>query len=260
MKHVVAILFVLLLGIIWQTASSETLKGQVEEQGVAPVRPSEQSRPMLLPVVPTQKKLRPQVDTSSGILPGNVHQDDLSGSAQDYQSGTLAPQLDKDQNPVLKGTAIKDDTLATADPDQDSQELMIEWDRWRNRFLRAVQLGVTEDVNNPEPDETTPQRFDPYTGTILPRYPLGILTWFYCQVMPDRSIRNIRITKSSGYPNYDAAVRRSIRALEGRSMLDYPRGSRRTVVTQMAGIRTSDTGDFTYHRFGDVEHYTMPQR
>jgi hypothetical protein len=84
---------------------------------------------------------------------------------------------------------------------------------------------------------------------------LGTEAWFDCAITSDRRIARARITQSSGIPEYDRAILNGIRALEGTSLLQFPRGSRRSEVSQEAGIRTSTSSDFRYHNFGDVERY-----
>jgi hypothetical protein len=59
---------------------------------------------------------------------------------------------------------------------------------------------------------------------------------------------------SSGSPVYDKAVLAAINALQGSKILTYPSGSKRTLVIQTAGIRTTNTYVRKYFQFGDVEH------
>lgn len=178
----------------------------------------------------------------------------LQGEATDG-GGSLNPKMAPAEK-VLKGSATAlDSGLADSDPDMQDRELQVEWDRWRNRFLRAVQLSVQEKVNNPDPEEGIEPHFNPYTNTLEPAFPLGIGSTFSCRVLPDRSIVDFKILRSSGYPKYDRVVQQAVRELEGTSQLQYPANSKRKQVTQAATIKTAERDDFRYYKFGDVERY-----
>ncbi len=202
----------------------------------------------------------PESATSSGpvnqtSLKGNVRRE-LAGSDANPEPGLegetrLAPRT----KPVLQGNAsmATGGLGASQDPDSEDRQLMIEWDRWRNRFLMAVQMQVQAGVNHPDFEDDIRPRIDPRTGFILARFPMGTETWFSCEISSDRRILNLEIIKPSGIAAYDRSVLEGVRALDGTSMLIYPRGSKRAKVSQRAGIRTSDRAEYQYHHFGDVE-------
>jgi hypothetical protein len=223
------------------------LQGHVDDSGVAPARPEPlvPMEPMPAPVLPAKK------------IQGNVDKTDkgaLSGNAEDEDDGQLQSMKAKpDSNGVLKGNAsLEDGALSKQDPDADDQELQVQWDRWRNRFLQAVQSGVQEALNNPS---ETNLRWDPQTQMMVIRFPLGTVAWFSCQITDQRQIKNIKLLHSSGFPNYDKAVLESVQSLDGSSILKYPARSRRSVVSQMAGVKTSESSEQQYFHFGDVERY-----
>lgn len=206
------------------------------------------------------------VDAASGEpLQGKTDalgDDALKGSVTDSGAiGGIPLTPKQDKSPVLKGNASLLDGKLSEDPDLQDRELMIEWDRWRNRFLRAIQLQVQASINNPDDfDEPRPQPkvyYDPRRGrTIIqhqPRFPLGTEATFTVDVTPDKRIKNLAIVHSSGQPGYDRAVLEGIRALEGTSLLTYPAGSHRKVVNEVATIRASTSSDYQYQHFGDVE-------
>lgn len=217
-------------------SAKKPLQGSVEENSVAPHYQSGQAQ-----------------KADEGPLSGSAIDDELRGMVKD---GSLKPLSGlTDSNNPLKGKAIKDgqNALQSLDPDADDQELMVEWDRWRNRFLRAVQLGVQEIVNNPEAEDYERPRVDPRTGQILPQYPLGTGTVFSCQIFSSGQIKNLEIIHSSGFPKYDKAVFRAVQQLEGTRVLVFPKNSRRKAVSQAAKIKTATSNDFNYYHFGDVE-------
>lgn len=219
----------------------------------------------------TDKALHGGVEDSQMLLTSPVVPDrqpgkSLQGQANQLDnglqmpSGNLQPLQPKQapvKKPVLQGSAVLNGgKLSTEqDPDMEDRELMVEWDKWRNRLLRAVQLQVQAGVNNPDSDEDARPRIDFRTGQVMPRFPMGTEAWFYCEVTSDRRIKVLKITQSSGFSSYDRAIIEGVRALEGTSLLQFPRGSRRLIVNQEAGIKTAAQADYTYYHFGDVERF-----
>lgn len=201
--------------------------------------------------------LEPQPETA---LKGQARMDS-SGTA-DSGCGNPLRGRQQDARPVLQGEAAINGLHMQADrqddPDAGDQQLMIEWDRWRNRFLRAVQMQVQANINNPDGSYHRHRHFDPLTGGVALPFPLGTIAWFRCRITADRQIADLELVESSGFPEYDHAVISGIRALEGTSFLQFPAGSRRTSVHQEAGIETAAQPDYQYFRFGDVERYNVP--
>lgn len=197
-------------------------------------------------------------------LQGGVKVNDLHAGAEDQGDdlqagegtfGTGRPlngQADDGGGP-LQGNAQDDGAnLTTEDPDLDDQELLVEWDRWRNNFLYAVQSGVQDRMNNPDDMN---MRFDPRTNRMLPKFPLGTMAWFDCVITKDRQIKNLKIVRTSGFKGYDKAVLDSVLSLDGTRLLRFPKKSKRNFVTQDAGIKTASQGGRQYFNFGDVERY-----
>lgn len=199
--------------------------------------------------------LKGRQGASDDTLRGGANDMGLSGSAQDDGGGALTPMTPQSGKTILQGSASHADTGPAADPDMDDQELQVEWDKWRNKFLWAVQSGVQEALNNPDDVDL---RFDPRRGMVVVRFPLGTVAWFHCKISADRHIVSAKIKQTSGFPNFDQAVINSITALEGSSYLRFPRRSQRQFVTQTAGIKTSDSPEKQYFKFGDVEKYRVP--
>jgi hypothetical protein len=260
MKFVIA-----LVGMLWATSYLESyaddekaapLQGSVDEQ--APLEPSKSPaltpmEPLAVPVVPARPKkpLQGTVEHSGRRAP-------LETGASEEETALKEMQAidDKRKKDLLKGAAALDkDALTKEDPDAEDQELMVAWDTWRNKFLWSIQSNMQEEMNNPDDANL---RWDPEHQVLLAKFPLGISAWFSCQVSADRHITSYKLVRSSGYPNYDKAVAASVKSLEGSSILKFPARSRRQIVTQVAGIKTSETGERKYQHFGDVERYTMP--
>lgn len=201
------------------------------------------------------QRQEPQLDShEQERLQTKAIDDELRGSLSDSALKNMDPSLDDAK--LLQGrTELQGGKPGRfADPDEDDAELLVEWDRWHNRFLRAVQLGTQENVNNPDPEDYERPRVDPRTGAISSRYPLGTGAAFSCVVTDDGHIKNLEIFEPSGFSKYDRAVLRAVQALEGTQILRFPKGSHRRTVMQPGRIKTATSSDFKFHHFGDIEH------
>jgi len=245
-------------------AEKAALNGSVEDTAVEPskqglVPPQE---PLATPVVPSQEPMATPVVPKR--LQGGVEKVDeggkkLQGQADDEDDANLSGMAGK-ADKVLKSNADAGNNgltsgLAQEDPDADDKELQVQWDKWRNRFLWAIQSGVQEILNNSQDGNL---RWDPRSQTIVRQFPLGTSAWFYCQVTADKRIVNFKFLHGSGYPNYDQAVQEAIASLAGSSILRFPAGSHRRKVEQAAGIKTAESSQNEYFHFGDVEKYRVP--
>jgi hypothetical protein len=229
---------------------SAPLQGRIEESGVEPSHDVIKKTIEAMPA-PVLKPRAAGIDKAAP-LQGSAKGGGLKGSVEDSEAGAIRPMQGQADKKVLQGHAAKEgsDLKGLGDPDADDRELMVEWDRWRNRLLFAIQSGMQESLNNPDESNL---RWDPKSQTMVAKFPMGTITWFFCQVTPDRRIQNLKITHSSGFPGYDKAVLESINNLQGSSILRYPKGSKRMIVTQEAGIKTAETAEYRYFKFGDVE-------
>jgi hypothetical protein len=144
---------------------------------------------------------------------------------------------------------------AKEDPDADDKELMIAWDRWRNRFLQAVLASTSEMLNS---DQGRSFQINPKTHVMEPKYPIGTEAWFVCEVTRDRQIKRLRILTPSGFADYDQAVIEAVQALQGSSLLRFPTGSRRVAVLQGGAVERAQQAQQQNFRFGDVERYRIP--
>lgn len=222
------------------------LEGEVNAQDVAPAPstlPLKTLAPLPTPVLP-KKPLEGTVQTRQLNSSADENDDNLKG---------MSPSTDNQRN--LNGNAQDLNGLASQDPDMDDQEVMVEWDKWHNRVLNAIQQGLMEQLQSTGDNVMF---YDPRTGRMRSKYPLGTMAMFSCQVTPDHHILNLKIEEPSGYPDYDRAVFQAVKVLEGSSILRYPKHSHRKVVFEAAGIRTSmQAGPANFH-WGDTEHYRVP--
>jgi len=236
--------------------ANEPLKGGVEETGVAPSEaPPQEIEDMPAPVLPSLKPDNAELDKQNA-LKGNVNDQALSGNVEDegdqeLRNDTARPDQGRR---TLQGKAElgSEQGLQSDDPDMDDQELQVEWDKWRNNFLYAVQSGVQEALNNPEEVDL---RWDQVHNRMVATLPMGTTSWFFCKIDNNRRVVLARTTHNSGFPNFDRAVVEAVKNLDGSTLLRFPKRSRRPFVTQSAGIKTSDTGGKQFFKFGDVERY-----
>jgi len=242
-------------------ADSAPLKGEVQEEGAEPGKPAPGAPliPLPMPVL-NQPKLEGQAgksDDTDSTLKGNAQNDALNGK-EGWTDDDLKGQKAKvaPEGGVLKGNAkLEDGQLASEDPDIQDQELQVEWDRWRNRFLRAVLSGATETMNNPQEVRF---RWDPAKHAMVPPFPLGMECGFSCVITNKRRIQDLEVTASSGNRLFDQAVLDAVKALEGTTILRFPERSKREFVSQAGGVKTSDHTENQYFKFGDVERYRAP--
>lgn len=272
----VALLLIVLLAVPGATGEeSPSLQGSVDQNEVSPAQNGNSANSIPAEVMDMPAPALPgKVEENGASLgseqgqmgdytPGKplratVKKSALHGSADENDPDLSGMSGSTDDENVLKGTASKDGAagLAAQDPDLDDQELMVEWDKWRNRFLWTVQGSLTANMNDPDNQRAVwnPQL---QAMVMMPRFPLGITAWFSCTVTKNRKILNLKLEHTSGYPEYDQAVLDAVRSLEGTGVLKFPGRSRRLKVRQMAGIKTSTTGERQFFKFGDVERYRV---
>lgn len=170
--------------------------------------------------------------------------DQWSGAAQQGTMGTGAP---------LQGGAAGGDPLTMGvnnDPDANDQELQIEWDRWRNNLMQAIQDGTLQKINVQNDVNFV---FDASKNMMVSRYPNGMSAWYSIDVLPNKKITNIKLTTRSKFASYDQAVLQAINDLQGKPLLTYPAGSKRKIVSQEASVRTAGESSSQEYKFGDVE-------
>ncbi|CAN5438741.1 hypothetical protein BH11CYA1_BH11CYA1_37230 [soil metagenome] len=241
---------------------ADPLQGGVQELGAT------EAPANLTPIVPMSapvlKKRKPlAADAIDNSLKGNADDSGhgLSGQAQDDGDAPMKSQkATLDGNGPLKATLSNNEfELQSHDADSQDQEMAVEWDRWRNRLLRSIQGGVQELINNPE---NMLPHFDERRGvTVLtPRIPLGQKASFYVRISDQRRVVKARIIASSGNSEFDNALLDAIYALDGTTILRFPKGSQRPRVVQEATIITADHGNNEFFKFGDVEKFRKPNQ
>ncbi len=235
-----------------------SLQGQVDTSVTTPlplpvVLPAETAATAPEPPAPIKSKRKKPLEAS-------IQTREMQSSAEQEGDNLQGQSAAMDKNKSLNGNANDLNSglsggLNSQDPDVDDQEMMVEWDKWHNRVLNAIQQGLIEQLQSTGDNVMF---YDPRTGRMRSKYPLGTMAMFSCQVTPDHHIINLKIEQPSGYTDYDRAVYQAVKVLEGSSILRYPKNSHRKVVFEAAGIRTSmQSGPANFH-WGDTEHYRVP--
>jgi len=230
----------------------EFLKGNITDTGALQ---GGATIPMATPVL-TPEGGGQSDSTRGNPLTGSAQQSNLKGNADENGANLQSMQATPGHQPFLSGQANETGgpVLSQEDPDAGDQQLKIDWDNWRNRFIFQVQDNLTEEMNN----NSDSLIWNPATQQMVQRWPLGTMAWFYCSVTPDRRIVNLRLVHSSGYASYDRAVLQAVNELNGSTILAYPPRSKRGIVTQVAGIKTATTTTHRYMHYGDIERRTIP--
>lgn len=233
----VSLLLVLSLSAIWLPPAYS----QNQEQFAPAPSRRQQNRP----------PLQGGIDHSE--LKGEAEETFLQGGADGWGGQFNGQQGVMDQAPALQGGASDTGPInlnASSDPDDGNQELAIEWDRWRNTLIQAIQSGTLANINVHNNIHFV---WDPATQMMQSRYPNGTSVWYSISVLPNRKITNLNLTQRSAFPSYDQAVIQAINSLQGNKILQYPKGSKRRIVTQEANVRTAAQSNFQNFNFGDVE-------
>lgn len=236
--------------------ADEPLQGKVEEADVLPSAdaPPPPMEPVPVPVVAPIPRKPLEGRLEQNALQGGAQGTGLTGGAAGggWAGNPQQPRMDQLRQAPLQGSAGQNPmTLGVFnDPDANNQEVLIDWDRWRNTLMQAIQSGTLAKINVHNDIHFV---WDPRSQMMLSRYPNGTSAWYACDVLPNRRIINIRLTQSSRYPSYDQAVLQAINDLQGNNILTYPIGSRRQIVSQEANVKTAGQTQSQDFKWGDVE-------
>lgn len=143
----------------------------------------------------------------------------------------------KRDEPSLDSYSSKKQTNAAANAiGIEDQELMIEWDKWRNRFSRKVWLKLNEKLTGGLVFNIGGILLTTGEGSGY-NFRKGIEVSYMCEVTNDRRITNLHVTSPSGDPTYDNLVLACVASLNGKSSLRFPEGSKRTRVRTAATLK-----------------------
>lgn len=135
-----------------------------------------------------------------------------------------------------------------------TEEVSIDWDKWRNKMTRSIWVKFCELLNGGDAimiGNTVIKLGD----APIPRFPLGTSATYSFNVNSERQLSNVRLTVSSGNQQFDKLVLRSVQSINRKKFLNFPKGSRRSLVTASAKLYTTKHGSFNNIAFGDIERY-----
>jgi hypothetical protein len=162
----------------------------------------------------------------------------LSGQAQFSQLGVGQNQ------PIRLG--VQD----SSDPDRKNAELLLAWDKWRNRFAHGVwqKFCATLDGFGTVFVGSIPIKL---VNTPSMQFPPGLCATYTCMVTSDHRIE-ARITSSSGCRALDQIVLEAVMSMQGKHSLQFPKGSMRQSVLSQESLGTGP-GGWHGRTYGDVE-------
>lgn len=136
------------------------------------------------------------------------------------------------------------------DPDANHQELLIEWDIWRNKVASQVERNLTKHLQGWGGYE-----INRITNRVEAKFPSGIHTGIDFVIGSDQTVLKTKVINPSGYKDYDALVEKSVYELTKKSsLLRFPEHSRRQSVEQALEYQTSKgTHQKHFIKFGDTE-------
>ncbi len=184
--------------------------------------------------------------------------------AEEFDSSTYSspPGVDPGNDPVVLHCKVERKSRRPAKQKPNAQEgsatateeegeISIEWDRWRNRFARAVWKRTNQKLAGG--DAIMLGRFYiKYGNNRKPEIPRGAQVEVCCDITAERQVVNVHLVSTSGERNFNKLVLESFEDLNSKSLLEFPRGSQRNKVSMNLKLKIG-TGEFQETKFDDVE-------
>lgn len=149
-------------------------------------------------------------------------------------------------------TTIPLSASKTVDPDAGNAELQIEWDRWRNKFARAVWAKSSACIVGPGAFVigTMVMKFGEAPGY---HFPAGLKVTYRCEISNEGRITALTLSSSSGNRDFDNIILHCVRSTDGKRLLAFPRDSKRLSVIEEETLITGG-GGWHGRTYNDVEH------
>ncbi len=158
-----------------------------------------------------------------------------------------AAPADETSVPDLKGSIDKSVNVKSG-----TGNYSIIWDAWRNNVMKAVWAKFCILLEGGDAIKVGPL-FLKMGMAPKPKFPPGTGATFHFTVAADRKIKDVKIVEPSGDAEFDALIKKSVEALEGKRILDFPEGSNRTDVYMGGRLITKRNGKFNSMDYNDVE-------
>jgi hypothetical protein len=146
----------------------------------------------------------------------------------------------------LEGTLSNDG----ASEDED-KELSIEWDRWRNKFAKAIWKKTNQKLAGGDA-WVFGKFYIKYGLNPIPHFDKGVRAEVSCDITSEGRVCNVNVVTSSGVEKFTQLVVDSFHDLSYKSFLDFPKGSQREKVSMTIEMKMGN-GEFHEHKFDDVE-------
>lgn len=144
---------------------------------------------------------------------------------------------------------------ASADPDRDNAELMLAWDKWRNRFAHAVWQRYCQTLDGAGTVFVGPIPVK-LVNTPSYHFPEGLAATYACGITADHRMTYAHITSSSGVPELDRIILDAVVSMAGKHSIAFPKGSQRQFVTEIESLGTGPSG-WHGRQYGDVERISQ---
>lgn len=147
---------------------------------------------------------------------------------------------------------------ATNEDLEESKEIGIEWDRWRNKFARAIWKRTNQKLAGGDAIMIG-RYYIKYGNNPKLDFPQGVMAEVACDITSDRRVNNVRVVSSTGVSQFTQLVVSSFEELNSKSVLEFPKGSQRQCVSMNVTMKMG-TGQFHETKFDDVEKVRFTAR
>lgn len=200
-------------------------------------------------------------ENTAVFLRVGVQKSEIVGAAEaDANSSEPLPGYAQNQVPIPVPTDNQPRRLsgrANADPDRDNAELMLAWDKWRNRFAHSVWQRYCQTLDGAGTVFVGPIPVK-LVNTPSYHFPEGLAATYACGITADHRMTYARITSSSGVPELDRIILHAVVSLAGKRSIAFPKGSQRQFVTEIESLGTGPSG-WHGRQYGDVERISQRQ-
>lgn len=193
---------------------------------------------------------------TSGAEQGKSDERERSSESYAGRTDALPPYFGNAINTGDTTYPLKGVSKDTEDLDS---EIQIEWDNWYKRFEKAIYNKFS--VLLCGGDAVAIGGLFLKLGDAPPlKFKDGTNATFACDINSNKQLENLRITSSSGNYKFDSLVLQSVGSLNGKSILRFPKNSRRKQVSDSLAlwIDRKNPG-FNFKPSGEIEKVRVPK-
>lgn len=179
---------------------------------------------------------------------GRIERADRRGA--DYHKQEPAKDLQIRLQETPTGEAPKKYSALTGGAAEETKELSIAWDSWRNKFNRSVWKKLNQKLLGSDAIFIGPI-YIKWAGRPIPHFEKGLRAEFECQVNANRTITDLHLLSKSGNAQFDQILLESVQEVN-KSRLQFPEGSQRQSVKMGCAFKIGN-GQFNETKYDDVE-------